>query len=75
VDEKIVAKIRKALKLASHEGTGESEAKAALRVATKLIQFVNLSQADIIANETEEEQSTRAGQSNVQIIRSTILKC
>ncbi|GLB44177.1 putative protein of unknown function (DUF2786) [Lyophyllum shimeji] len=36
-------------------------------MATKLMQSQNLTQADLIANETAEERSTRAGQSTVTI--------
>ncbi|GLB44178.1 hypothetical protein LshimejAT787_1601080 [Lyophyllum shimeji] len=61
-DSNVLAKIRKAMKLAVHPGTGEAEAKAAMRMATKLMQSQNLTQADLIANETAEERSTRAGQ-------------
>ncbi|KAG5646174.1 hypothetical protein DXG03_004227 [Asterophora parasitica] len=66
-DSSVIARIRKALKLAMHAGTGEAEAKLAMRMATKLMQAHNLTQADIIANETAEERSTRAGRSVVTI--------
>ncbi|KAF8064077.1 hypothetical protein FPV67DRAFT_201113 [Lyophyllum atratum] len=66
-DSNILARIRKAMKLATHPGTGEAEAKVAMRMATKLMQSQNLTQADLIANETAEERSTRAGQSTVTI--------
>lgn len=36
-------------------------------MATKLMQSQNLTQADIIANESAEERSTRAGHSTVKI--------
>lgn len=36
-------------------------------MATKLMQSQNLTQADMIANESAEERSTRAGQSTVTI--------
>ncbi|KAG5653138.1 hypothetical protein H0H81_002130 [Sphagnurus paluster] len=57
----------RAMKLAAHPGTGENEAQAAMRMATKLMQSQNLTQADLIANETAEERSTRAGHSSVKI--------
>lgn len=55
------------MSLATHPGTGEAEAKVAMRMATKLMQSQNLTQADLIASETEEERSTRAGHSTVAI--------
>ncbi|KDR80712.1 hypothetical protein GALMADRAFT_241123 [Galerina marginata CBS 339.88] len=66
-DSNILAKIRKAMQLATHSGTGEAEAKAAMRMAIKMMQSQNLTQADLIANETAEERLTRAGQSTVTI--------
>ncbi|KAG5653139.1 hypothetical protein H0H81_002131 [Sphagnurus paluster] len=57
--------IRKAIKLATHPG--EAEAKVAMRMATKLMQSQTLTQADLIANETEEERCMRAGHSCVTI--------
>ncbi|KAF8890533.1 hypothetical protein CPB84DRAFT_1397881 [Gymnopilus junonius] len=69
-DKKTIDKIRKAMDLANHHGTGEAEAKAAMRMAMKLMAAENITQADLIANETAEERSTRAGHSSVTI-RST----
>ncbi|PPQ71061.1 hypothetical protein CVT26_011463 [Gymnopilus dilepis] len=63
-------RIRKALALANHPGTGEEEAKRAMRMAMKMMTAENVTQADLIANETAEERSTRAGHSTVSI-RST----
>lgn len=42
VDQNILSRVKKALALASHEGTGEDEAKAALRVASKFMQVIHL---------------------------------
>ncbi|KAG6911052.1 hypothetical protein DXG01_004566 [Tephrocybe rancida] len=66
-DSAVLARIRKAMKLATHPGTGEAEAKVAMRMASKLMAQQNLTQADLIANETAEERSTRAGNSRVRI--------
>ncbi|KAF7296150.1 DUF2786 domain-containing protein [Mycena kentingensis (nom. inval.)] len=71
IDVAVIGRIRKALALASHAGTGEQEAKAALRMASKLLDQYNVSQADIIAHETDAEKLQRAGQSVVSI-RSTV---
>ncbi|KAF7288688.1 DUF2786 domain-containing protein [Mycena chlorophos] len=69
--KEVLDRIRKALALASHEGTGEQEAKAALRKATKLLDQHSVTQADILAHETEAEKLKRAGQSVVSV-RNTI---
>ncbi|KAJ7703143.1 hypothetical protein B0H17DRAFT_1041917 [Mycena rosella] len=67
VDDAVIGRIRKALELAGHEQTGEAEARAALRMATKLLDRHNVTQADIMSQETESEQLKRAGQSVVSI--------
>ncbi|KAG6861820.1 hypothetical protein C0995_011702 [Termitomyces sp. Mi166 len=54
-DASKLAKIRKAMELATHPGTGEAEAKVAMRMATKLMASQNITQADLIDNETAEE--------------------
>ncbi|KAJ7072279.1 hypothetical protein C8F01DRAFT_1103240 [Mycena amicta] len=71
LDQAVLGRIRKALALASHPGTGEQEARAALRMAAKLLDAHNVTQADILAHETEAEQLKRAGQSVVSI-KSTV---
>ncbi|KAJ7287482.1 hypothetical protein C8J57DRAFT_587436 [Mycena rebaudengoi] len=70
IDSAVIGRIKKALALASHEQTGEDEAKAALRMASKLLERHNVTQADIMSQETEAEQLKRAGTSVVSI-RST----
>ncbi|KAJ7647282.1 hypothetical protein FB45DRAFT_892950 [Roridomyces roridus] len=67
VNSAVIGKIKKALALANHEGTSEAEARAALRMADKYLQQHNITQADIMAQETEAEQLKRAGISVVSI--------
>ncbi|KAJ6586975.1 hypothetical protein DFH09DRAFT_241102 [Mycena vulgaris] len=71
IDDAVIGRIRKALALASHKHTGEDEARAALRMASKLLDRHNVTQADIISQETESEQLKRAGTSVVSI-KSTV---
>ncbi|KAJ6499251.1 hypothetical protein C8R45DRAFT_109396 [Mycena sanguinolenta] len=71
VDGAILGRIKKALALASHEQTGEDEARAALRMASKLLERHNVTQAEVMAHETESEQLKRAGTSIVSI-KSTV---
>ncbi|KAF7376192.1 Carboxypeptidase [Mycena sanguinolenta] len=71
VDSAVLSRIKKALALASHEQTGEDEARAALRMASKLLERHNVTQAEVMAHETESEQLKRAGTSIVSI-KSTI---
>lgn len=64
----MLAKIRKALLLASHEGTGEAEARAAIRMAHKMMQNLNINQADVIEHESQETQAQRGGMSTVALL-------
>ncbi|KAK7057132.1 carboxypeptidase [Favolaschia claudopus] len=67
VDVSVIARIKKALALASHPQTGETEARAALRMASKLLERHNVTQAEVMAQETESEQLKRAGTSVVSL--------
>ncbi|KAJ7596276.1 hypothetical protein C8J56DRAFT_916999 [Mycena floridula] len=67
IEEKIVVRIKKALSLAHHANTGEDEARAALRMASKLLEKHNVTQAEIMSHENDEEKLKRAGMSNVKI--------
>ncbi|EJU05552.1 hypothetical protein DACRYDRAFT_20001 [Dacryopinax primogenitus] len=67
VDEAVLQRIKKALSLGTHEGTGEAEAKAAMRLASKLMAQHNVNQADVLASEDEEQKLKRAGQSTVAV--------
>ncbi|KAJ7497346.1 hypothetical protein FB451DRAFT_1386612 [Mycena latifolia] len=67
IGDAVIGRIRKALALASHDQTGEDEARAALRMASKLLERHNVTQADILSQETESEQLKRAGTSVVSI--------
>lgn len=69
VDQKALERVRKALALASHEGTGEAEAKAALRMASSYMRTHNIEQADIMAAETDEQKFKRY----LSILRDTSL--
>ncbi|KAJ7770193.1 hypothetical protein DFH07DRAFT_268490 [Mycena maculata] len=71
IDSAVIGRIKKALTLASHAQTGEDEARAALRMASKLLERHNVTQADIMSQETESEQLKRAGTSVVSI-KSTV---
>ncbi|KAH7103389.1 hypothetical protein BKA62DRAFT_828571 [Auriculariales sp. MPI-PUGE-AT-0066] len=67
VDLAVVDRIKKALALAAHSGTGEGEARQAMRMASKLMQAHNVSQADIMATENDEQRAKRAGSSIITI--------
>lgn len=67
VDLHVLERIKKAITLAGHAGTGEAEARNAMRIAQKLMQVHNVSQADIMAQESDEQRAKRAGSSVVEI--------
>nr|GAT49488.1 predicted protein [Mycena chlorophos] len=67
LDHAVVGKIRKILALAAHSGTNEEEARQALEMANTLLERHNVTQADMLAHETNAEKFERAGQSTVWI--------
>ncbi|KAJ5653923.1 hypothetical protein N7490_000926 [Penicillium lividum] len=67
VDKKILERIQKCLDRAEHPNTAEAEAKAALFVSQKLMNQHNVSQADLIANDTNNNKSHFGGRSIVLI--------
>ncbi|KAJ7045569.1 hypothetical protein C8F04DRAFT_440212 [Mycena alexandri] len=71
IDGAVIDRIKKALTLASHEQTGEAEARAALRMASKLLERHNVTQAEVMSQESEAEQLKRAGTSIVSL-KSTV---
>ncbi|KAJ7901886.1 hypothetical protein B0H14DRAFT_1258867 [Mycena olivaceomarginata] len=71
IDTAVIGRIKKALALASHAQTGEDEARAALRMASKLLERHNVTQAEVMAQESESEQLKRAGTSIVSV-KSTV---
>ncbi|KAH8917461.1 hypothetical protein BT69DRAFT_1286636 [Atractiella rhizophila] len=68
LDQTALARIRKALALGNHPGTGEAEAKAALRMAAQLMAKLSIKEADVMASESLEEKIQRAGCSKVVIV-------
>jgi hypothetical protein len=67
LDKGLLAKIQKCLSRAAHETTTESEAKAALFVAHKLMAQYNVSQADLVANSDDGSKARYGGRSTVAI--------
>ncbi|CAK5265744.1 unnamed protein product [Mycena citricolor] len=59
MDAAVIGRIKKALALAAHPQTGEDEARAALRMASKMLERHNVTQADIMSQESESEKLKR----------------
>lgn len=68
INSDTLKRIQSALALAQHPNTGVAEAHNAMRVASRLMAKENITQADLIARETEAEKSKRAGMSTVNIV-------
>jgi hypothetical protein len=65
-----IQRIKKCLSRANHPATLESEAKAALHVASRLMAQHNVTQAEVLADESESSRLQFAGQSVVALRRS-----
>ncbi|KAH1841332.1 hypothetical protein KXX54_002047 [Aspergillus fumigatus] len=68
LDRGVLIKIQKCLSRARHKSTTESEAKAALFVAQKLMAPYNVSQADLVTNSDYGSKAQYGGVSKVEII-------
>jgi transcription termination factor Rho len=68
LDRGILTKIQKCLSRARHKSITESEAKAALFVAQKLIAQYNVSQADLVASSNDGSKAQYGGMSKVTIV-------
>ncbi|EFE43426.1 hypothetical protein TRV_01811 [Trichophyton verrucosum HKI 0517] len=66
IDDRILDRIKKCLERANHENTTESEAKAALFLSQKLMAQHNVTNADLLSKESDE-QVQFAGSSIVAI--------
>ncbi|KAJ3965475.1 hypothetical protein EV361DRAFT_650061 [Lentinula raphanica] len=68
VDKAVLERIRKALNLSRHPGTTEHEAHQALRLAMKLMERVNVTQAQVLQSmEEKEDRLKQAGHSVVTV--------
>ncbi|PYI08377.1 hypothetical protein BO78DRAFT_428231 [Aspergillus sclerotiicarbonarius CBS 121057] len=73
-DKDVLDRIQKAFARSKHENANESEAKAAIFVATRLMRLHNVTHADILANDTENNKEKYGGSSEVSITHTTPLK-
>lgn len=70
VDNAVLQRIKKCLQRANHPNTPEAEAKAAFHLASRMMSQYNVTQAEALADECEDEQRKYAGQSRVAIERA-----
>ncbi|KAF2141630.1 uncharacterized protein K452DRAFT_298316 [Aplosporella prunicola CBS 121167] len=70
IDPDIIAKIKKCLERGNHKDASELEAKAALRVATRLMGQYNVTQAEVLSTATEAEKKTHGGRSIVSVVHT-----
>lgn len=70
-ESEIISRIRKCLVRANHPNTPEAEAKAALRMSSRLMEQYNVRHADLVAAEVNSDgPSTLSGQSTVSLSNS-----
>ncbi|RAK98129.1 DUF2786 domain-containing protein [Aspergillus ibericus CBS 121593] len=75
VSQDVLDRIQKAFTRSKHEAANESEAKAAIFVATKLMRLHNVTYADILANDTENSNKEKyGGSSEISITHTTPFK-
>ena len=63
----VIERIKKCLARGKHAAANETEAKAAMRMASKIMQQHNISQAQIIEDEDDAQRLQRGGMSTVNI--------
>jgi hypothetical protein len=66
-EARILARIRKCLAVANHAGTPETEARAALRMGSKLMSQYNVTQAEAFEDINNEDRAQHGGHSIVAI--------
>lgn len=66
-EDHIIERIKKCFELANHPTASESEAKAAMFLADRLMNKYNVANADLLAKESKEHQAQHAGSSEVSI--------
>ncbi|PWY93057.1 hypothetical protein BO94DRAFT_544106 [Aspergillus sclerotioniger CBS 115572] len=74
ISKDVLDRIQKAFTRGKHHAANESEAKAAIFVATKLMRLHNVTHADILANDTSTNKEKYGGSSEVSITHTTPLK-
>lgn len=67
VGKEVVERVRKCFARANHENANEQEARAASRMAAKIMEQYQITQADIMAEEDSSERAKRGGMSTVSI--------
>lgn len=67
VGKEVVDRVRKCFARANHEHANEQEARAASRMASKIMEQHQITQADIMAEEDSSERAKRGGMSTVNI--------
>lgn len=66
-EDHIIERIKKCLELANHPTASESEAKAAMFLADRMMSKYNVATADLLAKESQEHLAQHAGSSEVSI--------
>lgn len=67
VSQEVIDRVKKCFARANHDSANETEAKAAAKLASDLMRRYQISQADIMANEVNQQRKNRGGLSTVDI--------
>ena len=71
VGRDVIERVKKCFARANHEKANEQEARAASKMASKIMKQHQITQADIMAEEKFEERAKRGGMSTVNIMPAT----
>ena len=67
VGKEVIERVRKCFARANHENANEQEARAASKMASKIMEKYQISQADIMINEDSLRREKRGGMSSVNV--------
>lgn len=71
VGTEVIERVKKCFARANHEHANEQEARAASRMASKIMEQHQITQADIMAEEDSTQRAQRGGMSTVNIWPAT----
>lgn len=71
IGKEVIERIKKCFARANHETANEQEARAASKMAAKIMEQYQITQADVMAEEDSEQRAKRGGMSTVDIWPAT----
>ena len=71
IGKEVIERVKKCFARANHESANEQEARAASKMAAKIMEQYQITQADVMAEENSEQRAKRGGMSTVDIWPAT----